>query len=190
MADVTKLLVEVENGDRRAASQLLPIVYTELRRLAAQRLAREQVGQTLTATALVHEAFLRLVKADDLPKWETRGHFFSAAAEAMQRILIENARRKGRIRHGGNHKRIDLNCFEPTCCPENQAHPCELIELDAALREFSEEYSSPAKLVQLRFFAGLSMSDSAEILGISRRTAQRYWAFSKAWLFDRLRSKE
>ena len=186
MTDVTTILIAAGDGDSGAASQLLPLVYDDLRQLAAAKMANEQGGQTLDATALVHEAFLRLVKEDDLPKWDTRGHFFAAAAEAMRRILVEIARRKGRIKHGGGRKRLDLDTLAVECKTDNRDWADDLLELDETLTEFSKQHEVAAQLVKLRYFAGLTMEDAARTLNISRRTSQRHWAFAKAWLYERL----
>jgi RNA polymerase sigma factor (TIGR02999 family) len=178
MADVTQILNAIEQGDPHAASELLPLVYTELRQLAAQRLAQERPGQTLEATALVHEAYLRLVGATAEQPWNGRGHFFAAAAEAMRRILIENARRKQRVKHGGAHHRVELDA-SCVVTPE----PAEDLEsLDEALTRFAAVDALAARLVELRFFAGLSMPQAAEVLGISLRTAERNWTYARTWL--------
>jgi RNA polymerase sigma factor (TIGR02999 family) len=178
MNDVTRILSAIEQGDPRAAAQLLPLVYDELRQLAAQRLAQERPGQTLQATALVHEAYLRLVDADQDQQWNSRGHFFAAAAEAMRRILIENARRRKRIKHGGEHRRVNLDasCLV-TAEPED-----DLEALDEALARFETVDPLAAALVKLRFFAGLSMPDAAQALGIPLRTAERNWTYARTWL--------
>jgi len=180
MADVTQTLGAIEQGDPHAAEQLLPLVYDELRRLAARRLGRETPGQTLQATALVHEAYLRLVGRED-PGWQGRGHFFAAAAEAMRRILIDNARRKGRPKHGGDRKRValadDLSLTQPRE---------DLLALDEALTKLAAEEPSKAELVKLRYFAGLSLEEAAACLGISAATAKRYWVVARAWLFAAL----
>jgi len=175
MTDVSHLLNALEQGDARAASQLLPLVYDELRRLAAQKLAHEKPGQTLEATALVHEAYLRLVGT---PAFDGRRHFFAAAAEAMRRILVENARRKGRLKHGGGRGRQELD-------PDHVAAPEpdeELLALDAALTKFAQRDPLKARLVELRYFAGLTGEQAAQMLGISPSTADRHWVFARAWL--------
>ena len=183
MTDVTRILNAIERGDGRAADELLPIVYEELRLLAAQKLSREAPGQTLQATALVHEAYLRLVEPE-CPNWNSRNHFFMAAAEAMRRILIENARKKKSLKYGGKHQRIDLE--DAAMAPGENAD--ELIALDEALRQLDAEDSTKADLVKLRYFAGLSIDQAAEVLGISRATAIRHWSFARAWLFNRIRT--
>jgi len=178
MNDATYLLNAIEAGDPHAAAELLPLVYEELRRLAAQRLAHEMPGQTLEATALVHEAYLRLVGQREEPHWTGRNHFFAAAATAMRRILIERARRKQRIRHGGGRERRELH-------PDLVAVPApddDLLALDAALAKLAEHDSVKARLVELRYFAGLTGDQAAQILGISPKTADRYWVFARAWL--------
>src|SRR5215472_7168918 len=169
MSDITVILSSIEHGDSAAAARLLPLVYDELRRLAAQRLAREQPGQTLQATAVVHEAYLRLVGTDQGRGWDSRGHFFAAAAEAMRRILVENARRKKRLRHGGGGRRLDLEGVDLA-----GAAPAEdLLALDEALELLARQDPGAAQLVQLRYFAGLTMDEAATTLGIPLRTAER-----------------
>jgi RNA polymerase sigma factor (TIGR02999 family) len=163
----------------------LPLVYEELRKLAAQKLAQEKPGQTLQATALVHEAYLRLVGSESSQSWANRGHFFAAAAEAMRRILINRARDKTREKRGGDWKRIDL----PDLTIADQASDEDLLSIDAALQELEKQNQSCAELVKLRFFVGLTLGDAANALGISERTAKRYWAFSRAWLFEALGSE-
>ena len=182
MSDVTHILSAVEAGDARAAGQLLPLIYDELRKLAAQKLAREKPGQTLDATGLVHEAYLRLVGRPHEQRWEGRGHFFAAAAEAMRRILVENARRKRGPKHGGSFQRIDadLNLFSAA------APPVDLLELDEALKRLAEESPPRAELVKLRFFAGLTVPEAARMLGISLATAERYWTYARTWLYAEL----
>jgi RNA polymerase sigma factor (TIGR02999 family) len=184
MNDVTRLLAAVEHGDLHASAQLLPLVYQELRMLAAQRLAREQPGQTLEATALVHEAYLRLVGAENDHRWEGRGHFFAAAAEAMRRILVEAARRKGRLRHGGAGKRVELNDVSMGF----ETPVDDLLDLDEAIDELATVDAAAAALVKLRYFAGLTTEQAAEALGVPVRTAYRTWSFARAWLFRRLRT--
>lgn len=179
MTDVTRILNAIEQGDAKATDELLPLVYEELRLLAAQKLSREIPGQTLQATALVHEAYIRLVGME-CPNWNSRNHFFMAAAEAMRRILIENARRKKSLKYGGNHRRVELE-DEATVCGENAD---DLMALDEALTKLRTEDAMKADLVKLRYFAGLSIDQAAEILGISRATAIRHWSFARAWLFN------
>jgi len=182
MNDVTQILAAIEHGDTKAAAQLLPLVYQELRDLAARSLAREAPGQTLQATALVHEAYLRLVGSDHAQGWDGRRHFFAAAAEAMRRILVERARRRARLRHGGGHNRVPI---DPDDLAAPQPLPDErLVALDRALDLFAAEEPDKAQLVRLRFFAGLTLEQAAELLGISRATAARHWKFARAWLFD------
>jgi RNA polymerase sigma factor (TIGR02999 family) len=183
MCDVTRILNAIEGGNAQAASQLLPFVYEELRRLAAQKMSHESPGQTLQATALVHEAYIRLT-AENTRNWHSRHHFFAAAAEAMQRILVENARRKKSSKHGGNHQRIDLKAVDFTV----EIPSDDLIALDEALTKLTEEEPDVAELVKLRFFAGLPLYQVAEIMEISERTAARYWAYGRAWLLRELDS--
>ncbi|MDB5384592.1 MAG: sigma factor [Planctomycetaceae bacterium] len=182
MSDVTLLLSVIKRGDTRAASQLLPLVYDELRKLAAKKMSDERPDQTLQATALVHEAFVRRVNVDQPQEWNSRGHFFAAAAEAMRRILVENARRKRRLKHGGEWERDDVELLEIQA-PEPRE---DLIALDAALDRLALEDPAAAQLVQLRYFARLTLAEAAEALGISPRTADRTWAFAKAWLHREL----
>lgn len=183
MSDVTRILAAIEQGDLCAAEQLLPLVYQELRQLAAQRLSKESPGQTLQATALVHEAYLRLVGSKN-QNWSGRGHFFSAAAEAMRRILIENARRKKSLRHGGDRKRVDFD--EAILAKDSNTAADDLIALDEALKKLSEKDKVSADLIKLRFFAGLTMEQAANILEIRRRTADRNWAYARAWLYKEI----
>ena len=184
MSDVTRILSAIEQGDSHAAEQLLPLVYDELRKLAAQKLAQEAPGQTLQATALVHEAYLRLVGAEAEQPWDNRGHFFAAAAEAMRRILVEKARRKQRLRHGGGLRKQSLKNNEPAVADPLDA--IDLLALDEALERLEAASPRRARLVKLRYFAGLSQQDAAEALGISRRAADRLWALARAWLFRQL----
>jgi RNA polymerase sigma factor (TIGR02999 family) len=183
MSDVTRILSAIEQGDRHAAEQLLPLVYDELRKLASQKLAHEKPGQTLQATALVHEAYVRLVDVDQVQHWNSRGHFFAAAAESMRRILINRARDKGRQKRGGGCQRVDLESL----CIADQASAEELIAIDDASQELARKNPRCAELVQLRFFTGLTLDESAAAMGIAHRTAYRYWAFARAWLYDALR---
>jgi RNA polymerase sigma factor (TIGR02999 family) len=178
MSDVTRVLSQIESGDPAAAEQLLPLVYHELRQLAAARMAAEGAGHTLSATALVHEAYLRLVGPEDAAQWENRGHFFAAAAEAMRRILVDRARRKGATKRGGQFARVE---FEPEFIAGPEVHE-DLVALDEALERFAQEYRVHAELVKLRYFGGLSLPDAAAALGLSERTAGRHWAFARAWL--------
>jgi RNA polymerase sigma factor (TIGR02999 family) len=180
MGEATRILSAIEAGDSAAAEQLLPLVYDELRKLAAFRLAHEKPGQTLDATALVHEAFLKLVDGRQTENWNSRGHFFAAAAEAMRRILVDNARRKRRPKAGGDMKRIE---FDETCLPTSRRDD-ELLLLHAALEKLEAESPDKAKLVKLRYFAGLSHQEAAEALGVSRSTADRYWAYARVFLFS------
>src|SRR5215207_7761735 len=182
MADVTRILVAAAAGDPHAADELLPLVYDELRKLAAARLAEEKPGQTLQPTALVHEVYVRLVGGTQPQDWNGRGHFFAAAAEAMRRILVEAARRKGRARHGGGRARVDLDAIEPA---DDEADD-RLLAIDEALTLLAAEDPAAAEVVKLRFFAGLTAEQAADALGVSLRTANNHWAFARAWLFRRL----
>lgn len=177
MSDVTRILVAIEQGDARAADELLPLIYEELRLLAAQKLSHERPGQTLQATALVHEAYIRLVDAKD-QSWNSRGHFFGAAAEAMRRILVENARRKSSLKRGGDRQRIGLS--EANLATESPSD--DLLALDEALNRLSAKEPSIAELVKLRYFGGLTIDQVAEIQAISRRTAIDHWAYARSWL--------
>ena len=183
MADVTRILSAIEDGDPSAAEQLLPLVYEELRKLAAQKMAEEKPGQTLQATALVHEAYLRLVDVDGGQHWNGRGHFFAAAAEAMRRLLIDRARDKKRLKRGGEGRRIDLDAIDIAL----NTPADDLLDLDEALECLASEYPESAELIKLRFFAGMSLGEAATVLGLARRTADRHWAFGRAWLHQRLR---
>jgi RNA polymerase sigma factor (TIGR02999 family) len=189
VSEVTQILSAMAQGDPQAASRLLPLVYAELRELAAQKLAHELPGQTLQPTALVHEAYLRLVaspgRESEEPHWDSRGHFFAAAAEAMRRILVDNARRKQAVKHGGGRGRLSLAEFHRVT-----ESPDDLLDLDDALTRFTAEEPDKARLVQLRFFAGLSTADAAAALGISEATAARWWAYARAWLLSELQSQE
>jgi RNA polymerase sigma factor (TIGR02999 family) len=182
MSDVTRILSAIEQGDPHAAEQLLPLVYDELRKLAAQKLAQEKPGQTLQATALVHEAYVRLVDVDKIQQWNSHGHFFAAAAEAMRRILIETARRKQNHKHGGDLARRDLDAVD-LAAPES---PDEVLALDEAMQKLAEQDKSAADVVRLRFFAGLPLPEVAKVLGISPRTADRLWAYARAWLHQEI----
>jgi RNA polymerase sigma factor (TIGR02999 family) len=182
MNEVTHILAAIEAGDAHAASRLLPLVYDELRKLAAQKMAQEKPGQTLQATALVHEAYLRLVDGDKAQHWNSRGHFFAAAAEAMRRILVENARRKKALRRGGGRHRQNLQ-------PAEQEAPRlsdDILALDEALERLAAKDHAKAELVKLRYFAGLTMEQTAELLGISVATAHRWWNYARAWLHQDL----
>ncbi|NLS91780.1 MAG: sigma-70 family RNA polymerase sigma factor [Planctomycetaceae bacterium] len=182
MADVTRILSAIEDGDSTASEQLLPLVYDELRKLAAQRMAKERPGQTLQATALVHEAYVRLVDNDRAQHWDSRRHFFAAAAEAMRRILIERARKQDvRERHGFSH-RVDLEENEPS----RSSQAIDLLALDEALTELENHDPDAAQLVKLRFFAGLTHQEAAESMGVTKRVADRLWRVARAWLFQRM----
>ncbi len=181
MSDVTRILNAIEQGDAKAADKLLPLVYEELRRLAAQKMSQEPPGQTLQATALVHEAYIRLV-GDEAANWKGRTHFFATAAEAMRRILIENARRKRRLRHGGGQQRVGLD----DACMAIEEPSEDLVALDEALSKLAIEDPVKADLVKLRYFAGLTIEQAAKILEISRATADRYWSYARAFLFHEI----
>jgi RNA polymerase sigma factor (TIGR02999 family) len=184
--ELTRALAEAAAGKPLASENLLPLVYDELRRLAAIQLAREKPGHTLQATALVHEAYLRVVSPGGEPAWANRRHFFAAAAEAMRRILVESARRKRRLRHGGDRSRVDLGENDiPIEGPRD-----DIIEVNDAFEQFAVEEPEKAELVKLRFFTGMDEQEAADVLGISRTTAARHWAYARAWLFDRLREPE
>ncbi len=184
MSEVTRLLQAIERGDSQATNELLPLVYQELRRLARAHMAGERAAHTLQATALVHEAYLRLV-GDAGARWDSRGHFFAAAAEAMRRILIEHARRKQALKHGGDHRKVELNDdLPPIAAPCHDAD--ELLALDEALDELERHDAQAARLVKLRFFAGFSHHEAADALDISRRAADRLWVLAKAWLYQRI----
>jgi RNA polymerase sigma factor (TIGR02999 family) len=182
MPDITHILAAAQNGDPQAADQLLPLVYDELRKLAAQRLAQEKPGQTLQATALVHEAYLRLVDADQARQWDSRGHFFAAAAEAMRRILLNRARDKKCLKRGGRFQRVDLECLAVV----DDASDEDLLAIDEALTRLAAESPPCAQLVKLRFFAGLTLAQASQSLGLARRTADRYWAYARARLYEML----
>jgi len=186
MSVIKHILSAIEEGDPHAAEQLLPLVYDELRKLAAQKLTHEAPGQTLQPTALVHEAYLRLVDGDRVPHWDSRRHFFAAAAEAMRRILIDTARRKRTARHGGASQRLDLDDVEVAADTRSP----DLLALDEALTKLAAEDPVKAQLVTLRYFAGLSVEEAANALGISRATADRYWSYARIWLFCELRGTD
>jgi RNA polymerase sigma factor (TIGR02999 family) len=183
MSEITRVLSAIQQGDPHAAELLLPLVYDELRKLAAQKLAQEKPGQTLQATALVHEAYLRLVDVEEAPHWNSRGHFFAAAAEAMRRLLVESARRKGRSKRGGELRRHDIQLHEPAV----EDRPVDVLAVDEALAQLALEHPAKAELVKLRYFAGLTLSEAAAALGVSTATADRYWKYARAWLARRLR---
>ncbi len=178
MSNVTQLLDSIEQGEAEAADRLLPLVYQELRKLAASKLGREKPGQTLQPTALVHEAYLRLVNEVGEARWENRGHFFAAAAVAMRRILVESARRKSRVKHGGEFQRVELDDHDIPI----ESPPEEILALDEALTRLEGEDADAASVVRMHFFAGLSIEDAAEALGMSRATAYRHWTYARAWL--------
>lgn len=178
MSEVTRILSAAADGDPSAARELLPLVYDELRQLAARKMAHEQPGQTLDATALVHEAYLRLVGSDGEAQWDNRGHFFAAAAEAMRRVLVENARRKTRLKHGGDRRRVEIE----KCQISMVAKPHEVLAIDEALDRLREEDETAAEIVKLRYFVGLSIEEAAGAIGLSRANAYRHWSFARAWL--------
>jgi RNA polymerase sigma factor (TIGR02999 family) len=182
MNDVTRILSAIEQGEPHAAEHLLPLIYDELRKLAAQKLSQEKPDQSLQATALVHEAYLRLVDVEKAQHWNSRGHFFAAAAEAMRRILIEQARKRGRLKRGGDRRRLDLDDLHLTVAEVAD----ELISLDEALSELAQKHPEKAALVKLRYFAGLTVADAAQALGISTSTADRHWTYARAWLYRQI----
>ena len=189
MSNVTRILSAIDQGDPHAAERLLPLVYVELRKLAAQKMAQEAPGQTLQATALVHEAYLRLVGAEKVQRWDSRGHFFAAAAEAMRRILLNRARDKKRAKRGGERRRVNaaqLDQIEIALDTSDE----QLIALDEALTQLALEDADAARLVNLRFFAGLTLKEAAASLGFAQRTAERQWTYARAWLYPRLRQDE
>lgn len=181
-ATVTRLLNEAGAGDARAAADLLPLVYERLRALAGRNMQQERPDQTLQATSLVHEAYLRLVETERVQSWDSRWHFFAAAAESMRRILVENARRKGRLKRGGGHRRVDLETLTLTV----NDPPDQLVALDEALTRLAKEHPEKARLVNLRYFGGLNHADAAQAIGVSVSTADRHWAFARAWLYRRM----
>jgi len=183
MSDVTQILQQIESGDPSAAELLLPLVYEELRKLAAAKMAQESPGHTLQATALVHEAYVRLVDTDRARRWNSRGHFFGAAAEAMRRILVEQARRKSSVKHGGHWQRQDVS-IDQVC---KSGVPEEVLAVDEALVKLARENPDIARLVELRYFGGLSLEEAASALDVSARTCRRYWTYAKAWLMEELR---
>ena len=183
MSDVTHILTAIEQGDPHAADKLLPLVYEELRKLAASRMANERAGQTLQPTALVHEAWLRLV-GKEAPKFANRAHFFAAAAEAMRRILIDSARRKRAVRHGGGQQRVDLELVQLASPTDDD----QLLAVNDALDKLAGQNKSEAELVKLRYFVGMTLGEAADALGISARTADNYWAHARAWLFHELKA--
>ena len=182
MSDVTQILSRIESGDAAAAEHLLPLVYDELRKLAAARLAKEKPGQTLQATALVHDAYIRLVDVDKAQHWDSRGHFFAAAAEAMRRILVDNAHRKNALKRGGDRHRVELSDVDPATGPPED----DLIALNEALDQLAAAEPKTAELVKLRYFAGLTNKQAAELLGISPSSADSLWAYARAWLHERI----
>lgn len=182
MHEVTRILTAIEQGDGQAAEQLLPLVYDELRKVAAEMMDREKPGQTLQATALVHEAYVRLVDVEKAQHWDSRRHFFATAAEAMRRILVENARRKGRSRHGAGRVRVDLDENQPQTSSSDDL----VLAVNQSLDALAEQNAEAARLVKLRYFAGLTLQQAAEALGVSARTADRLWAYAKAWLHAEL----
>ncbi len=185
MSDVTQILSQIEQGDPQAVEKLLPLVYDELRKLAAAKFAMEKPGQTLQATALVHDAYLRLVDVEQAQHWNSRGHFFGAAAEAMRRILVESSRQKQRLKRGGDWQRLSLTAADPAA----QSPPVDVLALDEALTDLDREHPQKAQLVKLRYFAGLTLDEAAAALGISTATADRHWRYARAWLARRLRGE-
>jgi RNA polymerase sigma factor (TIGR02999 family) len=182
MNEVTRILAAVQQGDPHAAEQLLPLVYGELRKLAARKMAQEKVGQTLDATALVHEAYLRLVDGEKAQHWNSRGHFFAAAAEAMRRILVDRAREKGRTKRGGRRKQLDIDALALA----THIEPDQLLAMDDALSRLAEDDQTAGQLVKLRYFAGLTVEQAAKVLGIATSTAYRHWNYARAWLHSEL----
>ncbi len=186
MTDVTQILSQIEQGDPSAPEQLLPLVYEELRKLAAAKMAQEKPGQTLQATALVHEAYLRLVGGEKSQPWDSRGHFFAAAAEAMRRILIDNARHKASPMHGGDRRRVELSDI----CSATSVSAEDLLAIDEALSRLAQVNPSKAELVRLRFYADMSVPEAAKTLGVSTATAERYWTYARSWLYCDLNAEE
>ena len=186
MSDVTRILSAIESGDQKASDKLLPLVYQELRKLAAAKLSKEKPGQTLQPTVLVHEAYLRLVDVEQPQQWNGRGHFFGAAAEAMRRILVEKARRKDSRKHGGQMQRVELDVASAAI--ENPVN--DLLALDEALTRFEQQWPEKAKLVKLKYFAGLTIPEASEAMSISTATAERYWKFARAWLHSQLKTSD
>lgn len=186
MSDVTRILSEIERGDPHASAKLLALVYDELRRLAAQKMAQEAPGQTLQPTALVHEAYLRLVDVKEVQQWNSRGHFFAAAAEAMRRLLVENARRKKALQRGGDRNRLDMDLVEP----ETPRLSEDVLALNEALEKLEKQDPNKADLVKLRYFAGMTMEQAAEAIGISPATAHRHWNYARAWLHQEISGKD
>ena len=186
MSDVTRILFAIEAGDSSASENLLPLLYDELRRLASQKLANERPGQTLQATALVHEAYLRLVDVEKAQHWNSRGHFFAAAAEAMRRILVDKARRKNTDKHGGAWARVEIPDMESMTGSKSD----NFLALDEALTKFANEEPDKAELVKLRYFTGLTVEEAADAMGISRTTASRYWTYARVWLFAELSDED
>lgn len=186
MDNLTTILSAIEDGDPTAAKELLPLVYAELRKLAAAKIANEKPGQTLQATALVHEAYVRLIGAEKPQQWNGRGHFFAAAAEAMRRILVESARRKARSKHGGEYRRVDLDSE----CAVIESPSLNIVALDEALSKLAVDEPAKAELVKLRYFAGMTMAEAAATLGVSVATAERYWTFARAWLYAEMSDDE
>jgi RNA polymerase sigma factor (TIGR02999 family) len=186
MSDVTQILNQIEDGDPQAAEKLLPLVYDELRKLAATKMAQEKPGQTLQATALVHEAYVRLVDTEKAQQWDSRGHFFAAAAEAMRRILVEKARHKASPMHGGSRNRVELNDI----CSGTRVSPEDLLSIDEAIAKLAQVNPSKADLVRLRFYAGMSVPEAAKALGVSVASAERYWTYARSWLYCELTGEE
>jgi len=182
MSEVTRILIDIQNGDAATASKLLPLIYDELRKLAVSKMVQEAPNQTLQATALVHDAYLRLVGHDQEIRWNSRGHFFGAAAEAMRRILVERARQRDSLKRGGQFHQVELSDI---AAPEMDSS-IDLLAINDALTELEQQEPQKAQLVKLRFFAGLSLEETAEAMGISVASAKRYWAYSRAWLFGRI----